>query len=46
MKNVHLDCCDAFDVQLENGGSLELFGMCPEKGSFILALPRPEKDVC
>ena len=46
MKNVHLACSEAFDVQLKNGGSSELLAMCPEKSSFILSLPRPEKDVC
>ena len=29
MKNVHLACSEAFDVQLKNVGSLELVGNVP-----------------
>ena len=46
MKNVHLACDEAFDVQPKNSGSSELVGNVPEKGSFILALHHPEKNIC
>ena len=46
MKNVHLACSEAFDVQLKNSGSSELVGNVPEKDNFIQAYPRLEKDVC
>ena len=29
MKNIHLACSEAFDVQLKNSGSLELAGNVP-----------------
>ena len=34
MKNVHLACSEAFDVQLKNSGSSELVGNVPWKGQF------------
>jgi len=37
LKNSHLASCEAFEVQLKNGGASELFGDVPLKKAFFCA---------